>query len=41
MGLGLAIVKNIVENSGGSIGYDTQMNIGTSFYVTFPAFKPE
>jgi nitrogen fixation/metabolism regulation signal transduction histidine kinase len=39
MGLGLAIVKNIVENSGGSIGYDTQLNTGTSFYVTFPAFK--
>jgi signal transduction histidine kinase len=41
MGLGLAIVKNIVENSGGSIGYETRLNQGTSFFVTFPAFIPE
>ncbi|MFO7842536.1 MAG: ATP-binding protein [Bacteroidales bacterium] len=39
MGLGLAIVKNIVENAGGTIRYDTQLKTGTSFYVTFPAFK--
>lgn len=38
MGLGLSIVKNIVENAGGSIGYDTQLNKGTSFFVTFPVF---
>ena len=40
MGLGLAIVKNIVENSGGTIGYETKLNVGTSFYVTFPTFIP-
>ncbi len=41
MGLGLAIVKNIVENAGGAIGYDTSLNNGTSFYVTFPSFISE
>ena len=39
MGLGLAIVKNIVENTGGEIWYHTELNVGTSFYVTFPKFK--
>ncbi len=41
MGLGLAIVKNIVENAGGSIWYETQLNRGTSFFVTFPTFIPD
>lgn len=46
MGLGLAIVKNIVENAGGEIWYETQIeNIsanmigGTTFFVTFPVYK--
>jgi nitrogen fixation/metabolism regulation signal transduction histidine kinase len=38
MGLGLAIVKNMVENLGGEIGYETKLNVGTLFFVTFPKF---
>jgi len=41
MGLGLAIVKNMVENSGGEIGYETKINIGTSFFVTFQKYNPD
>lgn len=40
MGLGLAIVKNIIVNAGGEIWYETEMNVGTTFYVTFPVYKP-
>ncbi|MCK5029097.1 MAG: GHKL domain-containing protein [Bacteroidales bacterium] len=39
MGLGLAIVKNIIVNAGGEIGYETELNKGTTFYVTFPLYK--
>ena len=39
MGLGLSIVKNIVENAGGEIWYKTEIDKGTSFYVSFPKFK--
>jgi signal transduction histidine kinase len=39
MGLGLAIVRNIVVNAGGEIGYETELNKGTTFYVTFPLFR--
>lgn len=39
MGLGLAIVKNIVENAGGEIWYHTELDKGTSFYITFLKFK--
>ncbi len=39
MGLGLAIVKNIIVNAGGDIWYETKMDIGTTFYVTFPIYK--
>ncbi|MBU8891445.1 MAG: GHKL domain-containing protein [Bacteroidales bacterium] len=39
MGLGLAIVKNIVVNAGGDIWYETELNKGTSFFVTFPLYK--
>jgi len=39
MGLGLAIVKNIIVNAGGEIWYETEMDVGTSFYVTFPIYK--
>ena len=41
MGLGLSIVKNIVDNFGGKIWYNTEMNEGTTFYVEIPLFKPE
>lgn len=39
MGLGLAIVKNIVDGMGGTIWFETQDNIGTSFFYTIPQFK--
>ena len=35
MGLGLAMVKNIVENSGGKIWFETVVDNGTTFYVSF------
>ncbi len=37
MGLGLAMVKNIIENANGTIGFETKENIGTSFFISFPA----
>jgi len=39
MGLGLAIVKNIVENADGKIWYETVLQQGTSFFITFPEYK--
>jgi len=36
MGLGLAMVKNIVENSEGKIWFETAVDCGTTFYVSFP-----
>ena len=35
-GLGLSITKTIVEQMGGSIGFDSQPNVQTVFYVEFP-----
>jgi len=35
-GLGLHIAKQIVEKMGGSIGFDTQTDKGTIFWVEFP-----
>ena len=35
-GLGLSITKAIVEQMGGSIGFDSQPNVQTRFYVEFP-----
>jgi two-component system nitrogen regulation sensor histidine kinase NtrY len=38
-GLGLAMVKNAIEHTGGSISFDTEMQVGTIFHVSFPAAK--
>jgi signal transduction histidine kinase len=35
-GLGLAIARSGVETAGGKIWFDTEMDIGTTFYLTFP-----
>ncbi|MEO6521732.1 MAG: ATP-binding protein [Mucilaginibacter sp.] len=35
-GLGLAMVKNAIEHTGGSISFDTELGVGTTFYVSFP-----
>lgn len=35
-GLGLAMVKQIIENHQGSIDYDTEQNVGTTFNIHIP-----
>ena len=35
-GLGLAIVKRIIENHGGSINVNSQIDVGTTFNLSFP-----
>lgn len=40
-GLGLSISKAIVERHGGSIGFNTQLNIGTTFYFNLPLWPHE
>ncbi len=35
-GLGLSIAKNIVEGLGGSIWCESEVNKGSSFYVSIP-----
>lgn len=39
MGLGLAMVKNIVEITGGRIEFESDVNVGTSFYIWLPVYK--
>ncbi len=41
MGLGLAMVKNILENAGGKIWFETQADLGTTFYVSLPIDSEE
>lgn len=36
-GLGLAITKSLVEQMGGEIGFVTSIDVGTTFYVEWPA----
>ena len=38
-GLGLSIAKLIVEQHGGTINFDTEMNKGTTFYFTAPLYR--
>lgn len=36
-GLGLAFIKNAIENSGGKIWFETEINVGTTFHLMFPS----
>lgn len=36
MGLGLAIVRNIILNTGGDIWFESQIGIGSTFYISLP-----
>jgi len=35
-GMGLPIVKNIIESANGKIWFETELNIGTAFFIEFP-----
>jgi two-component system nitrogen regulation sensor histidine kinase NtrY len=41
MGLGLAISKKILETSNGTISFETQKNVGTTFYIQLPLYTNE
>ncbi len=38
-GLGLSISKALIEGMGGSIKFETEPNVGSTFYMVFPAHK--
>jgi signal transduction histidine kinase len=40
-GLGLSITKAIVEQLGGWIGFETETNVGTTFFFELPCLLPE
>ena len=39
MGLGLAMVKSIIENSNGTVSFDSKVDVGTIFYVKLPVYQ--
>ncbi len=39
MGLGLSITKNIIENAHGSIRYETEKGVGTTFIIEIPVVR--
>lgn len=41
IGLGLPIVKSLTESHGGRVRVETETGKGTTFYLTFPACRPE
>ena len=38
-GLGLSIVKNIVEGHGGQVRFESEVGMGTTFFITLPIQK--
>lgn len=40
-GLGLYITKELIEKMGGTIGFESEEGIGTTFYVSFPFYNAE
>jgi signal transduction histidine kinase len=40
-GLGLSIVKELVEMHHGEVWFETETNVGTTFYVALPYYQPE
>jgi two-component system nitrogen regulation sensor histidine kinase NtrY len=40
-GLGLSIVKRYVENAGGKIWFESELDKGTIFFIEFPLLKPD
>jgi two-component system nitrogen regulation sensor histidine kinase NtrY len=38
-GLGLAFVKQAVENAGGTVNFKSEIDAGTTFYLSFPLVK--
>lgn len=40
-GLGLAFVKNSIENANGKVWFETTIDVGTTFYLSFPADSSE
>lgn len=40
-GLGLSIVKTLVEMHGGDVWFESEENVGTTFYVSLPIAGPE
>jgi len=39
IGLGLAMVKRIMDDLNGEIWFESEENIGTSFFVSFPIHR--
>ncbi|MFQ3585061.1 MAG: ATP-binding protein [Cyanobacteriota bacterium] len=40
-GLGLSICKAIIEQHGGEIGFDSAVDVGTTFYFLLPEYQPD